>query len=142
MAVRDTWHLVLVYFGLAEDTIRPRRRRLRAAAALSRPRSDSTASTPPSAACRSRRSRRDDIDDIFADDASPADRRRDTAPRAVARAATAQCADVRVHLVIPRSFNDAQDVADQFKPADPGDSQPAGPPTPSSSKAGSTSPRA
>ena len=57
-----------------------------------------------------RAARRDEIDDIFADD-EPTRRR---APASCARSATA-ARDVQVHLVIPRNFNDAQQVADQFK---------------------------
>ena len=64
----------------------------------------------------SSRRRRDDFDDIFADD-EPA--RADRGPAlAWARAATAR-GDVRVHLVIPKSFNDAQQVADRFKDSIP-----------------------
>ncbi len=57
----------------------------------------------------SRRSRRDEIDDIFSDDE----------PIAATRTRTLRPVDnggdVQVHLVIPRNFNDAQQVADQFK---------------------------
>jgi cell division inhibitor SepF len=73
------------------------------------------------------RRRRDEIDDIFADD-SPSERRtsvlRSVGPGgggggggagAVAAPRNANGRDVRVHLVIPKSFNDAQDVADKFK---------------------------
>ena len=50
----------------------------------------------------------DDIDDIFADDAAPR-RRRNLRPVSDAGA------DVQVHFVTPRNFNDAQEVADRFK---------------------------
>jgi cell division inhibitor SepF len=70
------------------------------------------------------RRRRDEIDDIFADD-SPSERRT-TVLRSVApgggtatAARPANGRDVRVHLVIPKSFNDAQDVADKFKESIP-----------------------
>ncbi|HEX6666831.1 MAG TPA: cell division protein SepF [Solirubrobacterales bacterium] len=57
----------------------------------------------------SRRARRDEIDDIFADDE----------PIAASRTRTLRPVDnggdIQVHLVIPRNFNDAQQVADQFK---------------------------
>ena len=63
------------------------------------------------AACRaSRRSRRDEIDDIFADD-EPIAASRTRTLRPVGNGDS----DVQVHLVIPRNFNDAQQVADQFK---------------------------
>jgi cell division inhibitor SepF len=116
MAFRDTWHRALVYFGLAEDhdygpeyedelepetgseeVFEARRERER----------------EPSSSVRrlptSRRARRDEIDDIFADDE----------PIAASRTRTLRPvdngSDIQVHLVIPRNFNDAQQVADQFK---------------------------
>ena len=57
----------------------------------------------------SRRARRDEIDDIFADDEPIAAIARTLRP--VGNGGS----DVQVHLVIPRNFNDAQQVADQFK---------------------------
>ena len=112
MAFRDSWHRALVYFCLAEDhdpyegdepyepeaeledryRERPNVRRLAA------------------------RRRRDEFDDIFAED-EPAGGRPTTSLRPVAprsgnggRGGTG-----KVHLVIPKSFNDAQQVADKFK---------------------------
>jgi cell division inhibitor SepF len=115
MAFRDTWHRALVYFGLAEDheyyddepspaepeeqigeryRERPNVRRL------------------------SQRRRRDEIDDIFADDAG--EERRTTVLRSVPGGRNGGTGgDVRVHLVVPKSFNDAQDVADKFKDSIP-----------------------
>ena len=58
----------------------------------------------------SRRARRDEIDDIFADD-EPIAATRTRTLRPVGNGGN----DVQVHLVIPRNFNDAQQVADQFK---------------------------
>jgi len=60
----------------------------------------------------SRRPRRDEIDDIFADD-EPIAASRTRTLRPVDNGGNG--ADVQVHLVIPRNFNDAQQVADQFK---------------------------
>ena len=54
-----------------------------------------------------RRRQRDEIDDIFADD-EPGGRPRPLRP-------VGNGGDVRVHLVQPHSFNDAQEVADRFK---------------------------
>ena len=60
--------------------------------------------------------RRDEIDDIFADDPPPAGRR----PASCARSATAaRATSVRVHLVVPKNFNDAQQIADKFKDSIP-----------------------
>ena len=105
MAFRDSWHRALVYFGLAEEhhddyeegpsevemedryRERPNVRRLRR--------------------------RRDEFDDIFAEDE----------PRGGRSAAVLKPVggngDVRVHLVIPKSFNDAQQIADKFKDSIP-----------------------
>jgi cell division inhibitor SepF len=77
----------------------------------------------------SARRRRDEIDDIFADD--PATERRTSVLRPVSNGSGAATrpprtapsprggGDVRVHLVVPKSFNDAQDVADKFKDSIP-----------------------
>jgi cell division inhibitor SepF len=116
MAIRDTWHRALVYFGLAEDhdygpdyeegyepetssdeVFDPGRREAAPVRRL------------PTA-----RRRRDEIDDIFADD-EPLSGSRSSVLRPVGNGGS----DVQVHLVIPRNFNDAQQVADQFKRAVP-----------------------
>ncbi len=82
------------------------------------PSASRTRSARTSAACSSSRRRRDEIDDIFGDDA-PSERRT-TQLRPVAGAATRNGrGEVRVHLVVPKSFNDAQDVADKFKDSIP-----------------------
>jgi cell division inhibitor SepF len=114
MALRDTWHRALVYFGLAED----------------RDYYDEDEQAPhepeaeledryrerPNVRRLSARRRRDEIDDIFADE--PTDRRT-TVLRPVAGRNGRSEQEVRVHLVIPKSFNDAQDVADKFKDSIP-----------------------
>lgn len=114
MALRDSWHRTLVYFGLAEEDDHgyddyedeyfedeesyesPRRGRGREASVRRLP--------------SSRRTRHDEIDDIFAaDDPMPSvGRSRPLRP-------VDDDSDVQVHLVVPRNFNDAQQVADQFK---------------------------
>jgi cell division inhibitor SepF len=120
MAFRDTWHRALVYFGLAEedDGYRDRERvddDVEPEAELE----DRYRERPNVRRLQTRR-RRDDIDDIFADD--PASERSTTVLRSVGgtagRAANGR-GEVRVHLVIPKSFNDAQDVADKFKDSIP-----------------------
>jgi cell division inhibitor SepF len=114
MAFRDTWHNVLVYFGLAEDRDpydeEPVEYREPEEELENRYRER------PNVRRLSSRRRRDDIDDIFADE-SPSERRT-TALRSVGPPANGR-GDVRVHLVIPKSFNDAQDVADKFKDSIP-----------------------
>ena len=117
MALRDTWHRALVYFGLAEDpdyqehdvyepdTI-PHGQVYEGGAA---PRSATVSRISE------RRSRRDEIDDIFADDEPP---RRRSAPPPLQPVGNGG-ANVQVHLVTPGSFNDAQEVADHFKDSVP-----------------------
>lgn len=112
MAIRDTWHRALVYFGLAEDPDYVEEGY------------DTETGTQPdlyeSAAPRTatvsrigeRRRARDEIDDIFADEE----------PRGRGRLRSVGGnggADVRVHLVTPHSFNDAQEIADAFKQGTP-----------------------
>ena len=118
MGFADVWNRTLVYFGIAEEdedwdedgyvtneelersySERPNVRRL---------------------APRRREREFDDWTDPGAQQASPGDRttvmRPPTRLRSVEPAPTApSSASVRVHLVIPRSFNDAQQVADKFK---------------------------
>ena len=112
MAFRDSWHRALVYFGLAEERD---------------PYVDDEEEYEPEAQIEERyrerpnvrrlgaRRRRDEFDDIFADDDVPS--RPTTVLRSV-RGANGR-SDVRVHLVIPKSFNDAQQVADKFKDSIP-----------------------
>jgi cell division inhibitor SepF len=115
MAFRDSWHSALVYFGLAEEY-----------------HDDYEEEQPPEAEIEDRyrerpnvrrlRRRRDEYDDIFADDD-------DDAPAHGARSARGGRSttvlkpvgngDVRVHLVVPKSFNDAQQIADKFKDSIP-----------------------
>ena len=62
----------------------------------------------------STRRRRDEIDDIFADD-SPDGVAHARACGRSSPAGNGRRESSRVHLVIPKSFNDAQDIADKFK---------------------------
>lgn len=110
MALRDSWHRALVYFGLAEERD---------------PYADEDPYEPeaeladrygerPNVRRLATRRRRDEIDDIFADDEGPA--RATGVLRPVARpAGNGRGGAGRMHLVIPKSFNDAQQVADKFK---------------------------
>jgi cell division inhibitor SepF len=108
MALRDSWHSALVYFGLAEEyhddfdeaheadledryRDRPNVRRLRR--------------------------RHDEYDDIFPEDDEGG--RRPRTATALKSVAARGNGDVRVHLVIPKSFNDAQQIADKFKDSIP-----------------------
>src|SRR5215204_3046494 len=114
MAFRDSWHRALVYFGLAEERD---------------PYEEEEPAYEPEAELEDRyrerpnvrrlgtRRRRDDFDDIFADE----DEGRASRPTTVLRSVRGGNgrSDVRVHLVIPKSFNDAQQVADKFKDSIP-----------------------
>jgi cell division inhibitor SepF len=116
MAIRDTWHRALVYFGLAEDhDYGPEYDEGYEPETGSDEVFDSRReSAPVRRLPTSRRTRRDEIDDIFADD-EPISATRTSVLRPVGNGG----GDVQVHLVIPRNFNDAQQVADQFKRSKP-----------------------
>ena len=142
MALKDTWRRSLEYFGLVEgdyiDEGEYDEQGTDPELAL-----DETAVAPREAGpSRSRRGRGDDIDDIFGDDEPRASRRSQPAgddappPRAPAipgprgrrrRAPEPEPApprggnggDFSMHMVTPRSFNDAQSIADEFKRSKP-----------------------
>jgi cell division inhibitor SepF len=109
MAFRDTWHRALVYFGLAEEheeMYEPEPRHEPEVELEDRYRDR------PNVRRLSARRRRDEIDEIFADDDPP----RTAVLRSVGPdRGNGRGRDVRVHLVVPKSFNDAQQVADKFK---------------------------
>jgi cell division inhibitor SepF len=114
MAFRDSWHSALVYFGLAEEY-----------------HDDYEDDAAPEAEIEDRyrerpnvrrlRRRRDEYDDIFADDegadAGARPRRRSTT--VLKPVGGRGNGDVQVHLVVPKSFNDAQQIADKFKDSIP-----------------------
>ncbi len=117
MAFRDTWHRTLVYFGLAEDEAYDEEIEPYAEPEVEL---QDTYRERPNVRRLSSRRRRDEFDDIFADDAGT--ERRTTALRPVGGArgsGNGRSGDVRVHFVAPKNFNDVQDVADKFKDAIP-----------------------
>ena len=115
----NSFRRVLVYFGLAEDRdyydddepdIQEPEREL-----------ESRYQERPNVRRLSSRRRRDEIDDIFGDEPTSSDRRTAqlrTVGGTASRPANGR-GEVRVHLVVPKSFNDAQDVADKFKESIP-----------------------
>jgi len=116
MAFRDTWHRTLLYFGLAtdeepyEDEVEP----------YSEPETElqDRYRDRPNVSRLSARRRRDEFDDIFADDPGPERRTASLRPVAGSRG-NGRSGEVRVHFVAPKSFNDVQDVADKFKDSIP-----------------------
>jgi cell division inhibitor SepF len=118
MAFRDTWHRALVYFGLAVEEDYDDGQHEAYAPEPESELEDRYRDRPNVRRLSASRRRRDEIDDIFADE--PGDRRtamlRPVGGQGGARNGRG---DVRVHLVVPKSFNDAQDVADKFKDAIP-----------------------
>ncbi len=116
MAFRDTWHRTLVYFGLAvEDEYDDEPGYHEPEAELQ----ETYRERPNVRRLSASRRRRDEFDDIFADD-EPTDRRTSVLrPVGGGGAHGRNGREVRVHLVVPKSFNDAQDVADKFKDSIP-----------------------
>ena len=112
MALRDTWHKALVYFGLAEDNDYGPEYEEEYVPDSDEDLDGGRDSGQVRRLPTSRRARRDEIDDIFADD-EPIAATRTRTLRPVENGGGG--GDVQVHLVIPRNFNDAQQVADQFK---------------------------
>jgi cell division inhibitor SepF len=114
MALRDSWHRALVYFGLEEEVD---------------PRYEQVPDAEPEVEMEDRyrerpnvrrlqRRRRDDFDDIFADE--PRGGRRETRVlKPVGGNGRTTGGELQVHLVVPKSFNDAQQIADQYKDSIP-----------------------
>src|SRR3954453_13978193 len=116
MALRDTWHRALVYFGLAEEED-PRYEPIPAEPEPEAEIEDRYRDRPN--VRRLQRRRRDEFDDIFADEPSGSSRRETRALRPGAGNGRAGGGELQVHLVVPKSFNDAQQIADQFKDSIP-----------------------
>ncbi len=118
MAFRDSWHSALVYFGLAEEYHDDYEEEAAPEAEIE----DRYRERPN---VRRLRRRRDEYDDIFAEDddaeAPTAGRSRGggRSTTVLKPVGTRTNGDVRVHLVVPKSFNDAQQIADKFKDSIP-----------------------
>src|SRR6201987_1536529 len=117
MALRDTWHRTLMYFGLADDEeyeedLEP----------YHEPEAEAQHAYSERSTVRrlsSARRRRDEFDDIFADDPESARRPAPRRPVGGAGRGNGRAGADRVHFVAPKNFNEVQDVADKFKDAIP-----------------------
>jgi cell division inhibitor SepF len=134
MAIRDTWRSALEYFGLVEGDYIEEGEYDEGDTGSEMALDPAVAPREPARGAPSRRGRgrEEDIDDIFGDD-EPAPRRGrirsvdDTAeepqPRRRGRRGRAPAGNgggvASMHVVTPRSFNDAQQVADEFKRSKP-----------------------
>jgi cell division inhibitor SepF len=116
MSIRDSWHSALVYFGLAEEYPDDY-------AEEAGPETEIEDRYRERPNVRRLRRRGDEFDDIFADEeeeGGSSGRRSGRGRQAAAlRSVGNGNGDVRVHLVIPKSFNDAQQIADKFKDSIP-----------------------
>ncbi len=118
MAVKDSWHRALVYFGLAEEDDRYRDDPDEYEADEPEERPSARDRGDNIRRLERNRRRRDEIDDIFSDD-SAGGRGGSRETRVLRPVGDNGRGGVQVHLVIPKSFNDAQQVADQFKDSVP-----------------------
>jgi cell division inhibitor SepF len=127
MAFRDSWHSALVYFGLAEeyhdDEDYAEEDEAAGRAGGAGPESEIEDRYRERPNVRRLRRRRDEYDDIFAEDEGiapgPRGARAGRATTVLKPVGSRANGDVRVHLVVPKSFNDAQQIADKFKDSIP-----------------------
>jgi cell division inhibitor SepF len=123
MALRDTWRRALEYFGLVEGDYIEEGDYYEGDTGTevidqsSAPREPGPVS--PLRGGRGRRARDDDIDDIFAEDEPPRRGRAGRGRGALRPVPGNGGSDFSMHVVTPRSFNDAQQVADEFKRSKP-----------------------
>jgi cell division inhibitor SepF len=115
MGFADVWNRTLVYFGIAEED-----EDWDEDGYVTNEELERSYSERPNVRRLSSRRRRAEFEDWTEPEASPSARTavlRPTRPRAVEAAPGHP--SVRVHLVVPRSFNDAQQIADKFKEGTP-----------------------
>ena len=116
ISISNMWHKTMVYFGLVEDSLDEKddfdeeEEHLAAHRELEESYRDRPNVRKIS---RSSRKRRVDYDDIY-----PEENTRKVSRVRPLRAA-ASPANVSVHLVLPKNFNDAQQIADKFKASVP-----------------------
>jgi cell division inhibitor SepF len=118
MGFADVWNRTLVYFGIAEEDEDWDENGYATEEELER----SYRERPNVRRLSSRRRSQRDFDDWTdpeSDDRANTAVIRSERQRPRAQLATVPSPSVRVHLVIPRSFNDAQQIADRFKDGTP-----------------------
>ena len=110
MGLGDTWHKVAVYFGIAddEDEVYDEDETLAPHEELER-----SYQERPNVRKLSGSRSRTDYDEIFSDE--PARRAPSSSSRVVRSIEAARPNRVEVHLVVPKNFNDAQQIADKYK---------------------------
>jgi cell division inhibitor SepF len=104
MGLANVWNRTLVYFGIAEEEGWDEQ------GYVTEEELERTYSERPNVRRLAPRRRREEFDDWT----DPGEGQPATVVRPPLRAADAPL-PVRVHLVVPRSFNDAQQIADKFK---------------------------
>ena len=115
MAFADVWNRTLVYFGIAEED-----EDWDEDGYVTNEELERSYSERPNVRRLSPRRRRGEFEDWTEPEAAPSGRTavmRPSRPRPVEAAPGHP--SVRVHLVVPRSFNDAQQIADKFKQSIP-----------------------
>src|SRR5919201_682402 len=115
MGFADVWNRTLVYFGIAEED-----EEWDEDGYVTNEELERTYSERPNVRRLTPRRRQQEFDDWTDADADPESARtllRGRQPRV--QAVPGPSPSVRVHLVIPRSFNDAQQIADKFKESIP-----------------------
>jgi cell division inhibitor SepF len=113
MGLGDVWNRTLVYFGIAEEDEDWDEDGYYTNEELER-----TYSDRPNVRRLAPRKRQQEFDDWTDSEEAPRQGKAKPAP-APRRLEGIPTPSVRVHLVVPRSFNDAQQIADKFKDAIP-----------------------
>ncbi len=112
MALGDIWHKTMVYFGIAEETEIYDEETLAPHEELEQSYRERPNVKKIERDSRASRRRQADFDDIFPDGDNFRNQRT-TVIRPVPPPPERQ--PVKVHLVVPKNFNDAQLIADKFK---------------------------
>ena len=113
MGLADVWNRTLVYFGIAEEDDWDED----IDGYATEEELERSYSSRPNVRRLAPRRRERDYDDWTDPGAAATVVQRPTRPRGLE--AVPPSASVQVHLVVPRSFNDAQQIADKFKQAIP-----------------------